>query len=91
MKKIIYFFIFFFIAQTSSSHVDHYKNLNKLEYNLYRNNKLIGKHIYTFTRDNEELTVSSQINFEIKKLGVLLYRYEAEGAEIYKNDSLILR
>jgi len=89
MKKIIYFFIFFFITQTSNSHVDHYKNLNKLEYNLYRNDKLIGKHIYTFTRNNEDLTVSSQINFEIKKLGVLLYHYHAEGTEIYKNDDLI--
>jgi len=89
MKKIIYFFIFFLTVQTSSSHVDHYKNLNKLEYNLYRNDKLIGKHIYIFTRNNGELTVSSQINFKIKKLGVLLYHYEAEGKETYKNDTLI--
>ena len=32
-----------FIATSVLSHVLHYKELNKLEFDLYRNDKLIGK------------------------------------------------
>ena len=67
-----------FIATSVLSHVLHYKELNKLEFDLYRNDKLIGKHIYSFNRDGQKLIVTSKINFEIKKLGIVLYKYKAE-------------
>ena len=35
------------------------QNLNKLEFNLYRNNQFIGTHIYTFDRDDNKLLVKS--------------------------------
>ena len=72
-----------FIATSVLSHVLHYKELNKLEFDLYRNDKLIGKHIYSFNRDGQKLIVTSKINFEIKKLGIVLYKYKAEGTEEY--------
>jgi len=63
----------------------HYQKLNKLEFDLYRNNKLIGQHIYTFYRDGKNFTVQNKINFKIKKFGVTLYRYSSEGLEKYNN------
>ena len=72
-----------FITTSVLSHALHYKDLNKLEFDLYRNDKLIGKHIYSFNRDGQKLIVTSKINFEIKKLGIVLYKYKAEGTEEY--------
>ena len=86
---IRFFFISFFLLLTTlpaNSHVQHYEDLNKLEFDLYRNNKLIGTHIFNFTKINDQLIVNSKINFQIKKVGIVLYKYEAEGTEIYDKD-----
>ena len=48
------------------AHVLHYQNLNRLEFDLYRNNELIGQHIYLFDRNGQNLTVHNKINFKIK-------------------------
>jgi len=90
MKKIILSIILFFISIAYSfSHEGHYKDVNLLEYELFRNNKSIGYHIYKFERKNELLKVKSTIEFKIKKLGVELYNYDAISQEEYKEDQLI--
>jgi len=90
MFKKVFLTIFFFIIITPSyPHVLHYKNLQRLEFDLYRNNKFIGTHIFLFIKKDENLIVNSKINFIIKKLGVTLYKYEAEGTEVYNNGNLI--
>ena len=73
----------------SSAHVTHYKNINYLEYELFRNDQLIGYHKYNFDREGELLTVRSKVEFKINKLGVNLYKYEANSEEVYKNDSFL--
>ena len=51
MKKIILsILIFLFYINASLSHVGHYNDFNYLEYELFRNNKLIGSHKYDFNR-----------------------------------------
>ena len=89
MFKKLFLLSAFFITQLyfnpSFAHVLHYQNLNKLEFDLYRNNKLIGQHIYIFNRDGKNFTVQNKINFKIKKFGVTLYRYSSEGLEKYNN------
>ena len=69
-------------------HIDHYGNINVLEYELFRNGKLIGYHNYEFSRNKEETIVKSEVNFKITKLGVELYKYSAESEELYKNGQL---
>ena len=88
-SKVLILVLFLNVPTFSIAHVEHYNQLNKLEFDIYRNNKFIGKHIFTFNRSEDNLTVESKINFEIKKLGVVLYKYLAEGTEIYKKGSLI--
>ena len=72
------YFIFFLNFQ-SSGHVEHYKNYNYLEYELFRNNKLIGYHKYNFIKDDDNLTVKSEVNFKITKIGIDLYKYFAKS------------
>ena len=85
IKKL--FLLLIFLSQLyfipSFAHVLHYQNLNKLEFDLYRNNQLIGQHIYLFNRNDQYLTVHNKINFSIKVFGVTVYRYSSEGQEIY--------
>ena len=90
MKKIILSIILFFIYPTQTfSHIEHYENFNLLEYELFRNNKLIGYHNYKFEKKKGQLKVESIIKFKITKLGVDLYEYNATSAEEYKNGQLI--
>ena len=87
--KILILIILLIFPFPSESHVQHYDNLKRIEFDIYRNNKNIGKHIFTFERNGERLSVVSEINFEIKKLGVVLYKYFAEGTEVFENGILI--
>jgi len=87
--KIIAILLFLILPLNLNAHVQHYDNLNKIEFDIYRNNKHIGKHIFTFEKVNEELRVESEIKFEIKKLGVVLYKYHVKGTEYFKDGNLI--
>ena len=92
MNKVIKIIFIIFLTNFTTSinaHVKHYENLNEIEFDIYRNGKFIGKHIFTFNRKNDKLFVKSNINFKIKKLGVVLYKYKAVGTEIFKDGKLI--
>jgi len=90
MKKNILSIILFIVFTTETfSHVPHYQNTNLLEYELFRNKKLIGYHNYSFERKNNYIKVKSVIKFKITKLGVDLYKYEATSEEEYENNQLI--
>ena len=68
MKKFILSIAIFFLFNVQSfSHVEHYKNYNYLEYELFRNNKSIGFHKYDFNRDGENLSIKSEVSFKITR------------------------
>ena len=81
--------ILLILPVTSNSHVQHYDDLNRIEFDIYRNNKHIGHHVFSFKRNENLLEVESEINFKIKKLGVVLYKYHVKGVEYYKDGKLI--
>ena len=84
MKKFILSITIFFLSNVQSlSHVEHYKNFNYLEYELFRNDKSIGFHKYKFNRDGNNLSIKSEVSFKITKLGVDLYKYFAKSEENY--------
>ena len=87
--KIIIFLILINIPFSSNAHIQHYENLNRIEFDIYRNKTHIGTHIFIFKRNDEHLSVESEINFEIKKFGVVLYKYHVKGTEIYKDGELV--
>tara|TARA_Y100000590_G_C15471166_1_gene920217 strand:+ start:23 stop:706 length:684 start_codon:yes stop_codon:yes gene_type:complete len=87
--KIFILIILIIYPFSSFSHVQHYDNLNRIEFDIYRNNNHIGKHIFTFEKSKNQLSVISEINFEIKKLGIVLYKYNVRGTEIYKDGQLV--
>jgi len=84
---IVIFIIIFPISV--NAHVQHYVDLNRIEFDIYRNNNHIGKHVFSFDKSNGQLAVVSEINFEIKKFGIVLYKYHVKGTEIYEGEKLI--
>ncbi len=42
--------LIFILSSENSAHVDHYSKYKYLEYELFRNNQLIGYHTYKFKR-----------------------------------------
>jgi len=68
-----------------NAHVGHYSKYNYLEYELFRNNKLIGYHKYDFQRKGDDLVINNEVSFKITKLGIDLYNYYAKGVEKYNN------
>ena len=87
--KNIIFLLFLILPFMANAHVQHYDKLNKIEFDIYRNNKHIGKHIFSFKKTDNEIAVESEIKFQIKKLGVVLYKYHVKGTEYYKDGKLI--
>ena len=87
--KNIIFFLILILSIEANAHVEHYDSLNRIEFDIYRNNKHIGKHIFSFKKTDSGIAVESEINFEIKKLGIVLYKYHVKGTEYYKEGKLI--
>ena len=87
--RLISLLIFVIFSFSVNAHIQHYKNLKRIEFDIYRNNKLIGTHIFSFEKYGEELFVKSEIKFKITKFGIVLYKYYAEGVEVYKDGKLI--
>ena len=87
--KILIFLIFTILPFSTNAHVQHYEDLKRIEFDIYRNNQNIGKHIFSFKKSNGQLKVESEIKFQIKKFGIVLYKYYVKGTEIYKDGELI--
>ena len=87
--KIIISFILISLPFSTNAHVQHYEDLKRIEFDIYRNNQNIGKHIFSFKKSNGQLEVESEINFEIKKLGIIFYKYHVKGTEFYKDGKLV--
>ena len=86
MKKfLLSITLILLLSSENNAHVDHYSKYNYLEYELFRNNKLIGYHKYKFDRESGNLKIDNEVSFKITKLGVDLYKYYAKGLETYEN------
>ena len=86
MKKfLLSIALILLIHSENNAHVEHYSKYNYLEYELFRNNQLIGYHKYSFFRNNGNLKIENEVSFKITKLGIDLYQYYASGEEYYNN------
>ena len=87
--RIIIILILTILPFSVNAHVQHYKDLKRIEFDIYRNNTHIGEHIFSFTKSNEQISIESEINFIIKKFGLVLYKYHVKGTEVYKDGELV--
>ena len=90
MKKLfIKIILFFFISTSLNAHISHYKDLKKIEMEIFRNNKLIGYNYYFFETQRNKVHVTNQTKFTVKLLGTTIFDVESYGEEKYSNGKLI--
>jgi len=90
MKKLLLSIVLFLFFSTNlNAHISHYKNLKKIEMEIFRNNELIGYNYYFIKNKNNEVQITSQTKITVKLLGTTIFDIEGYGEEKYKNDKLI--
>jgi hypothetical protein len=90
MKKIfINIILIFFITSNLNAHILHYRNIKKIEMEIFRNNKLIGYNYYFFSKDKNITIIKNQVKFTVKLLGSIIFDVESYGEEKYNNNKLI--
>jgi hypothetical protein len=90
MKKIfINIIIFLVIATSVNAHISHYKDLKKIEMEIFRNNELIGYNYYFFKKKKNITIITNQIKFTVKLLGATIFEVESYGKEKYDKNILI--
>ena len=89
MKKSI--FIFYIILSFSNifAHESHYKNINKIEMDVLRNEKVIGYSNYYFKHNEDAMTVENHTKFIVEMFGVKVFSIDSESKEMYQKDKLI--
>ena len=81
-------FIFLIISKTYS-HTGHYKQIKKIEMDIYRNGVIIGFSNYIFNTYDNIFEVLNKTEFEVEVLGVKLFSIKSLSKEKYENDQLV--
>ena len=89
MKKCIYIFLLFFFTSHAQSHTSHYKNISKIEMEVFRNEKVIGYSNYYFEYGDDSMTIKNYTQFKVKLFGVTIFSISSEAIEKYQDDKLV--
>ena len=90
LRLLIFFVSYILLTTAANSHVQHYKNLQRIEFDIYRNNDLVGFHKVNVKKKSDNTKeVTTDILIEVKILGIKVHTYKSYGVETYKNDELI--
>ena len=89
MKKYIYILLLFLFASQAQSHTSHYKNISKIEMEVFRNDKAIGYSNYFFEHEDDSMTIKNYTQFKVKLLGITIFSILSEGIEKYEDDKLV--
>jgi hypothetical protein len=91
MLRLLIFLVSYILFPTiANTHVQHYKNLQRIEFDIYRNNDLVGYHkVNVKKKDDNIKEIITDILIEVKILGIKVHTYKSYGVETYKNEELI--
>jgi len=90
MKKIFYIFLLGLIfTSTAQSNTSHYKNISKIEMEVFRNNELIGHSNYYFEHADDTMTIKNYTKFKVELFGVIIFSISSEAIEKYQDNKLI--
>ena len=89
MKKYIYILLLFFFASQAQSHTSHYKNISKIEMEVFRNDKAIGYSNYFFEHENDSMTIKNYTQFKVKLSGITIFSISSKTIEKYEDNKLV--
>jgi len=61
---------------------------NEIKFDIIRKNKIIGKHIITFNKNGERLTINIDVNIKVKFGFITIYKYSHQNTEEWENGQL---
>ncbi len=91
MLRLLIFLVSYILFPTiANTHIQHYKNLQRIEFDIYRNNDLVGYHKVNVKKKGDNTKeIITDILIEVKILGIKVHTYKSYGVETYKNEELI--
>jgi hypothetical protein len=90
LRFLIFFLSYILFPTIANTHVQHYKNLQRIEFDIYRNNDLVGYHKVNVKKKGDNTKeIITDILIEVKILGIKVHTYKSYGVETYKNEELI--
>jgi len=90
LRLLIYLVSYILCPTIANTHVQHYKNLQRIEFDIYRNNDLVGYHKVNVKKKGDNTKeIITDILIEVKMLGIKVHTYKSYGVETYKNEELI--
>jgi hypothetical protein len=89
MKKYIYILLLFFFTPQAQSYTSYYKNITKIEMEVFRNGETIGYSNYFFEHENDTMTIKNYTQFKVKLLNIAIFSILSETIEKYENNKLI--
>jgi hypothetical protein len=90
LRLLIFLASYILFPTTANTHVQHYKNLQRIEFDIYRNNDLVGYHKVNVKKKGDNIKeIITDILIEVKILGIKVHTYKSFGVETYKNEDLI--
>ena len=89
MKKYIYILLLFLFASQAQSHTSDYKNISKIEMEVFRNDKAIGYSNYFFEHENDSMTIKNYTQFKVKLSGITIFSISSKTIEKYEDNKLV--
>ncbi len=90
MKKALFGLVLVFLTISNiNAHAKSYKGIQKIDMEVFRNDKLIGYSNYLFTHKKNTLEVKNITQFKVKLFNIVIFSISSEALEKYKNDKLI--
>ena len=89
MKKYIYILLLFLFASQAQSHTSHYKNITKIEMEVFRNDKAIGYSNYFFEHEDDAMTIKNYTQFKVKLSGITIFSISSKTIEKYEDNKLV--
>ena len=71
---------------TGTARADTFPYGASLGFVAHRNGQRIGTHLLTFQRDGDRHVVTTQIDFAVRMVGLVVYRYRHRATEIWSGD-----
>jgi hypothetical protein len=89
MKKYIYILLLFLFGSQAQSHTSHYKNITKIEMEVFRNDKAIGYSNYFFEHEDDAMTIKNYTQFKVKLSGITIFSISSKTIEKYEDNKLV--
>ena len=89
MKKYIYILLLFLFAFQAQSNTSHYKNISKIEMEVFRNDKAIGYSNYFFEHEDDAMTIKNYTQFKVKLSGITIFSISSKTIEKYEDNKLV--